>query len=160
MEAAIILIPLSTIICAIGMCQIMIIISYIKNKPEVNQSTFDIAALHLGWSHIIVGGFAYITLSISLVEPNAPNWLVTALEISVYVGFSYSSVTWIVANVVAYGFIMHFDDISLVTDSNMNYFCFGTSILSTIGQIMLDYIFPQYNTATYYLFGGKEDPDR
>ena len=81
-------------------------------------------------------------------------------EIIVYIGFSYASVTWIVANVVAYGFVMHFDQISSVTDSQMNHFCFGTSIVSTTGQILLDCIFPQYNTATYYLFEGQKDMER
>ena len=57
--AALILVPISTI-CSIGICLISIIIlSYIKHKPEVNQSTFDIAALHMGWAHICVGFFAY-----------------------------------------------------------------------------------------------------
>ena len=57
--AALILVPISTIICSIGICLIIIILSYIKHKPEVNQSTFDIAALHMGWAHICVGFFAY-----------------------------------------------------------------------------------------------------
>ena len=57
--AAIILVPISTIICSIKLCLITIILSYIKHKPEVNQSTFDIAALHMGWAHICVGFFAY-----------------------------------------------------------------------------------------------------
>ena len=75
-------------------------------------------------------------------------------------GFSYSSITWIVANLVAYGFMYHFDDISLVTDSQMSHFCFGTSIVSTYIQIILDYNFPKYNTATYYIFGGEENEER
>ena len=158
--AAFILVPISTIICSIGLCLIIIILSYIKHKPEVNQSTFDIAALHLGWAQICVGVFAYITLCCSLILPDAPNWLVSIFEIAVYMGFSYSSITWIVAHLVAYGFMFHFDDISLVTDSQMNHFCFGTSIVSTYIQIILDYIFPQYNTATYYIFGGEENEER
>ena len=116
--------------------------------------------LHLGWSHICVGFFAYVTLCCSLILPTAPDWLVTILEISVYVGFSYSSMTWIVANVVAYGFIMHFDDMSLVTDTQMKLFCFGTCIISTIIQIALDRFYPLYNTATYYLFEEKKYLDR
>jgi hypothetical protein len=157
---ALILVPISTIICFIGICLIMIILSYIKHKPEVNQSTFDIAALHMGWAHICVRFFAYITLCCSLILLDAPNWLVSMFEIIVYIGFSYSSITWIVANLVAYGFMFHFDDISLVTDSQMKKFCFGTSIVSTYIQIILDYIFPQYNTATYFIFGGEENEER
>ena len=158
--AAFILVPISTIICFIGTCLIIIILSYIKHKPEVNQSTFDVAALHLGWAQICVGFFAYVTLCCSLILPDAPNWLVSIFEIAVYIGWSYSSITWIVAHLVAYGFMFHFDDISLVTDSQMNHFCFGTSIVSTYIQIILDYIFPQYNTATYYIFGGEENEER
>ena len=133
--AAFILVPISTIIYSIGTCLIIIILSYIKHKPEVNQSTFDIAALHLGWAQICVGVFAYVTLCCSLILPDSPNWLVSIFEVSVYVGFSYSSITWIVAHLVAYGFMFHFDDISLVTDSQMKKFCFGTSIVSTYIQI-------------------------
>ena len=158
--AAYILVPISTIICSIGLCLHIIILSYIKHKPEVNQSTFDIAALHLGWAQICVGVFAYVTLCCSLILPDSPNWLVSIFEITVCVGFSYSSITWIVANLVAYGFMFHFDDISLVTDSQMNRFCFGTSIVSTYIQIILDYIFPRYNTATYYIFGGEGNEER
>ena len=158
--AAFILVPISTIICSIGLCLSIIILSYIKHKPEVNQSTFDIAALHMGWAHICIGSLCYVTLCCSLILPDAPNWLVSIFEITVCVGFSYSSITWIVANLVAYGFMFHFDDISLVTDSQMNRFCFGTSIVSTYVQVILDYIFPQYNTATYYIFGGEENEER
>ena len=158
--AALILVPISTIICSIKLCLIIIILSYIKHKPEVNQSTFDIAALHLGWAQICFGVLAYVTLCCSLILPDTPNWLVSIFEIAVYIGWSYSSITWIVAHLVAYGFMFHFDDISLVTDSQMNHFCFGTSIVSTCIQIILDYTFPQYNTATYYIFGGEEHEER
>ena len=158
--AAIILVPISTIICSIGLCLTIIILSYIKHKPEVNQSTFDVAALHLGWAQICFGVLAYVTLCCSLILPDTPNWLVSIFEIAVYIGWSYSSITWIVAHLVAYGFMFHFDDISLVTDSQMNHFCFGTSIVSTCIQIILDYTFPQYNTATYYIFGGEENEER
>ena len=157
---AIFLILISTITCAIGICFIIMIISYIKHKPEANQSTFDIAAIHLGWSHIFLGVFAYIILCCSMILPDAPNFLILIFEIIIYVGFSYVSSSWIVVNMVAYVFIMHFEHISAVTDSEMKFFCFCTSIVSTIIQITLDRLFPQNNSATYYLFRGKKDMER
>ena len=51
--AAAFLIPLFSILYMIGLFLVHNIISYIKQKPEANQSTFDIATLHLAWYQFI-----------------------------------------------------------------------------------------------------------
>ena len=50
---AIILIPLFTIVFAICGFLFSTIISYIRQKPEPNKSTFDIASLNLAWYRFI-----------------------------------------------------------------------------------------------------------
>ena len=47
--AAAFLIPLFSISYLVSVFLVYNIISYIKQKPEANQSTFDIATLHLAW---------------------------------------------------------------------------------------------------------------
>ena len=158
--SAIILIPIFIVIYIISLCLVLIIISYIKQKPQVKQSTFDIAALHLAWSTVISGSLACICFCCSLIVPQAPNWLILSVEIPTYVSFIHLTSAWTIANVVAYGFMMHFDHIVLVTDINMKKFCVSISILLVSLTMTLDYFLPQYNTVIYYLFGCDTDIDR
>ena len=51
--SAIILIPLYAIVNSISAYLILTIISYVKQKPEQNKSTFDIASIHLAWDVFI-----------------------------------------------------------------------------------------------------------
>ena len=51
--AAAFLIPLFSVLYIISVFLVYNIISYIKQKPEANQSTFDIATLHLAWYQFI-----------------------------------------------------------------------------------------------------------
>ena len=51
--AAAFLIPLFSISYIVSVFLVYNIISYIKQKPEANQSTFDIATLHLAWYQFI-----------------------------------------------------------------------------------------------------------
>ena len=92
--------------------------------------------------------------------PQAPNWLILSVEIPTYVSFIHQASAWTITNVVAYGFLMHFDDIVLVTESTMKKFCIGTSLSLTIFTMILDYFLPQYNTVTYYMFGHDTDMTR
>ena len=50
--AAAFLIPLFSISYMVSVFLVYNIISYIKQKPEANQSTFDIATLHLAWCSV------------------------------------------------------------------------------------------------------------
>ena len=130
--SAVILLPLITIVALLSSSLIGIIISYIQQKPEPNKSTFDIVASHLAWTSFCIGWHGYIALCFSLILIPAPLWLVTILEIIVYVGFIYHSAVWTVVNLVVYGFLMHFGVISQVTDTQMKRFSIGTCIAITI----------------------------
>ena len=112
--SAVILLPVITIVALLSSSLIGIIISYIQQKPEPNKSTFDIVASHLAWTSFCIGWHGYFALCFSLILIPAPLWLVTVLEIIVYVGFIYHSAVWTVVNLVVYGFLMHFGEISKV----------------------------------------------
>ena len=82
------------------------------------------------------------------------------MEIPTYIAFTYQTSAWTVANVVAYGFLMHFDHIIQVTDLSMKKFCIGTCITVALVSVTLDYFVPYYNTVVYHLFGRSPDMDR
>ena len=96
-----------------------------------------------------------MTVICALIVPNTPNWLILFFEIPTYIGWTYFSSAWIIANVVAFGFIMYFDDMILVSESDMMKFCFGTCITLSVVSITLDYFWPMSNTVMYFLFQSK-----
>ena len=102
----------------------------------------------------------FIAFNCALIMPDAPNWLLSLVEIPAYIMFTYHSSSWTIANVVAYGFLVHFDDIILVTDSDMKKFCVVASVILVLISTTLDHFYPQYNTVTYYLFGRSTDMNR
>ena len=103
---------------------------------------------------------AFIAFNCSLIMPDAPNWLLSLVEIPSYMMWTYHSSSWTVTNIVAYGFLAHFDEINLVTDSIMKKFCVGASVIMVLISMMLDHFHPQYNTVVYYLFGRSTDMNR
>ena len=102
----------------------------------------------------------FITFNCSLIMPDAPDWLLSLVEIPSYFMWTYHSSSWTIANVVVYGFLAHFDDIILVTDSDMKKFCVVASVILVLISTALDHFFPQYNTVVYYLFGCSTDMNR
>ena len=104
-----------------------------------------------------LGWYGYVALCLSLIIIPAPSWLVILLEIIIYIGFIYHTAVWTVANIVVYGFIMYFSEISQVTDTQMRKFCIGISIFVTFATITLDYFVPQNHTIIYGLFGLSEE---
>ena len=109
---------------------------------------------------VIAGSAAMITVNCALIVPNPPNWLILFFEIPTYIGWTYQSSAWIIANVVAFGFIMYFDDMILVSESEMKKFCFGTCLILSVISITLDYISPMSNTVMFFLFQSKPDVER
>ena len=61
------------------------------------------------------------------------------------------------ANIVVYGFLMYFSEISQVTDTQMRKICIGISTFVTLTTITLDYFVPQNHTIIYGLFGLSEE---
>ena len=149
-----------TVLAFITMGLIYGIICYIQQKPEVNQSTFDIVTLHFAKSSLFLGFVNWIVFCFSLVIVPAPIWLVTVLETSVYIAFIYHAAAWTIVNIVFYGFLMYFSDISEVTDSQMRQFCIGTTVISVAIAMILDYLVPISNTAAHRLFGLMPDLQR
>ena len=74
----------------------------------------------------------------------------------IYIGFIYHTAVWTVANVVVYGFLMHFSDISQLTDSQMKQITVVISTLVTLITMTLDFFVPQNNTIIFGLFGLSE----
>ena len=109
---------------------------------------------------MIAGLASFITINCALIVPNPPNWLILFFEIPTYVLWTYQSMTWITANIVAYGFLMYYDYMILLSDFDMKKFCFGTCLISSAVSLILDYYVPISNTVMYFLFRGKPDIDR
>ena len=109
---------------------------------------------------MIAGLASFITINCALIVPNPPNWLILIFEIPTYVLWTYQSMTWITANIVAYGFLMNFDYMILISDIDMKKFCFGTCFILSAVSLILDYYVPISNTVMYFLFRGKPDIDR
>ena len=95
-----------------------------------------------------------------MIVSDPPYWLILLVEIPTYVAYTYQSYAWIVANVVVYVFVMHFDYAIQVTDLSMKIFCIATCVILSSISMTLDYFVPYFNTVVYNLFGLRPDMDR
>ena len=119
-----------------------------KMKSEQNK---------IKWFWPQLGWYGYVALCLCLIIISAPSWLVIVLELLIYIGFIYHTAVWTVANIVVYGFLMYFSEISQVTDTQMRKFCIGISTFVTLTTITLDFFVPQNHTIIYGLFGLSEE---
>ena len=95
--AAAFLIPLFSISYIISVFLVYNIISYIKQKPEANQSTFDIATLHLAWYQFIC---YFLNNSYAQGGPRL-YWLLSSI-LKFICAYKFSTVNMILNNILSF----------------------------------------------------------